>query len=89
MALVLVYLVAAAGILYFGRGLVGRIIRWAHEPGADHGHAHGGLKTEGMTLKWATLYDYFLSFLLRGQERKLREATLDSPVFNPAKRCLT
>lgn len=88
MALVLVYLVAAAGILYFGRGLVGRIIRWAHEPGADHGHAHGELETEGMTLKWATLYDYFLSFLLRGQERKLREATLKLARIQPGEKVL-
>lgn len=86
-ALVLAHLVAAAGVLYLGRSFVGRLIRWAHAP-ANNGHLHGELETEGMTLSWATLYDYFVGFLLRGQERKLREATLKLARIQPGEKVL-
>lgn len=86
-ALLLAHLLTAAGVLYLGRGFVGRLIRWAHAP-ADHGHSHSELETEGMTLSWAALYDFFVGFLLRGQERKLREATLKLARIQPGEKVL-
>lgn len=64
---------------------VSNIIQKLHSPS---GHVHENLKTDGVVLGQASLYDLFVRFLLLGQEQKLREVVVKLAHIQPGERVL-
>ena len=87
--LVLVHLGLVAGILYLLRGFLLNVLRSKlHGSPAEHTHTQETPKTEGITINWASTYDWLVQGLLFGQERKLRESIVDLARIRPGEKVL-
>lgn len=84
-ALILVHLAVAGGLIFLLRGFIVLAIQKMHQiPAADHGHTHETLETEGTVIKWASIYDVLVRFiLLGGGEEKLRESIVKLAEIQP------
>lgn len=87
---ILAHLAIAGGVLYLGRGFLQGAVRRLHgsSPAHPHTHADDNLETSGVTLSWAFLYDIVVRLILFGQERKMRNATVDLARLQPGERVL-
>lgn len=81
----LVTLLVLGALIYFLRGVVVDVFRRMHQmPDANHSHSHGSLETNGLTIRWAGIYDVLVRMiLLGGGEEKLRESIVKLANIQP------
>ncbi len=85
---VLAHLAVAGGMLYLGRGFIRGVVQRLHGASPAHSHTHDNLETTGATISWAYLYDILVNLILFGQERKMREATINLAHIQPGERVI-
>jgi ubiquinone/menaquinone biosynthesis C-methylase UbiE len=85
-AIVLAHVIAVTGILLSGRSILRTFVQRIHGTppthDSDHGHQHGQA-TAGHVIRWAWLYDVFVSFLMLGQQKKILRSTLAAAQIQP------
>ena len=85
-AFILVHVIAAGGMLYFGRGFLLKIMQKLHQPAAPH--THDVPETAGETISWAFLYDILLKVIFLNKERQFREAVVALAEIQPGEKVL-
>jgi demethylmenaquinone methyltransferase/2-methoxy-6-polyprenyl-1,4-benzoquinol methylase/phosphoethanolamine N-methyltransferase len=76
-------------VLTLSRGFLrDALIKMHTPPAADKRDAQGNLKTEGLTINWASTYDWLVGFLFFGGEKKLREAFVRLARIRPGDKVL-
>lgn len=85
---ILAHLAIAGGVLYLGRGFVRGAVQRLHGVSPAHSHTHDNLETTGATISWAYLYDILVNLILFGQERKMREVTINLARIQPGERVI-